>query len=441
MPDILLEYHEVHPTTWAYLSSLMIVGIYFKFHRFWSVRNLDLIALIALAPGILLRSHGLDLIARGMDAQGRSMEQFGYVWLFAVGGFFLLRLLLDQLMVRRPLLEPNLSAGGLAFSGTALLVFLMGNVLTGQPTVSDVEGARQVDQMLAKKTVAAQPGPGYPLFQVFASYSSKEFNTIKNASPEDYKRVQLRRWTTRISAIAAHLLVVIGMVLIGYRHFDNIHTGVAAACLYLILPYTAEMTPQIDHVIPAALLVWAIEAYRRPLVAGLLLGLAGGLIFYPLFLLPLWCGFYWRRGLIRFGLGFGLAMFLLIGSMAIITSGNAEAFWAGLRQMFTTPIFPNNASGFWTNRDLSFRIPVMAAFVAMCTSMALWPAQKNLGTLLSCSAAVMLGCQFWHANEGGMYMAWYLPLLVLTIFRPNLEDRVALSAISEGWMRWRKSVA
>ena len=35
-------------------------------------------------------------------------------------------------------------------------------------------------------------------------------------------------------------------------------------------------------------------------------------------------------------------------------------------------------------------------------------------------------------------MAWYLPLLLLTIFRPNLEDRVALSAINEGWMKWRK---
>jgi hypothetical protein len=31
-------------------------------------------------------------------------------------------------------------------------------------------------------------------------------------------------------------------------------------------------------------------------------------------------------------------------------------------------------------------------------------------------------------------MAWYLPLLIMTIFRPNLEDRVALSTIGEGWL-------
>jgi hypothetical protein len=70
--------------------------------------------------------------------------------------------------------------------------------------------------------------------------------------------------------------------------------------------------------------------------------------------------------------------------------------------------------------------------------MIFWPAQKNLGTLLSCSAAIMLGAQFWKAYDGGTYMGWYLPLMVLTILRPNLEDRVALSAISEGWVKWRK---
>ena len=123
MPNILFEY-EMNPTTWVYLSSLMIIGIYFKFHRFWSVRNLDLLGLIALAPGLLLRSHGLAMIAAGLDQQGHALEQLGYIWLFSVGGFFLLRLLLDPLMVRRPLLEPNLSAGGLTFTGVALLAFL-----------------------------------------------------------------------------------------------------------------------------------------------------------------------------------------------------------------------------------------------------------------------------------------------------------------------------
>ena len=92
-------------------------------------------------------------------------------------------------------------------------------------------------------------------------------------------------------------------------------------------------------------------------------------------------------------------------------------------------------AGFWEYFAPAYRIPVLAAFVAMCGGLAIWPVQKNLGTLLSCSAAVMLATQFWHAHYGGLYMAWYLPLLILTIFRPNLEDRVALSAVRPVWRR------
>jgi hypothetical protein len=76
---------------------------------------------------------------------------------------------------------------------------------------------------------------------------------------------------------------------------------------------------------------------------------------------------------------------------------------------------------------------VLAAFVALSGTLAVWPAQKNLGTLLSCSAAVMVATQFWHGYGGGLYMAWYLPLTLLAVFRPNLEDRVALAVLGEGW--------
>ena len=86
-------------------------------------------------------------------------------------------------------------------------------------------------------------------------------------------------------------------------------------------------------------------------------------------------------------------------------------------------------------------ISSLFAFVALCGSLALWPPEKNLGTLLSCSAVVMLGSQFWIAQYGGLYMAWYMPLLILTSFRPNLEDRVAVSAVAESWYPWWKRLA
>jgi hypothetical protein len=457
MREILFEY-ELNPTTWVYVSSLMILGIFFKFHRLWSVRNLDLIGLIAFSPGLLLVSHGLQKIsdgeaiitqeasARGQELilVGEELERYGYVWLFAIGGFFLIRLLFDAVMVRRPLLEPNLSASGLTFTCAALLVFLMTNIATTKMTESDLAGVQRLEQILARqesppgKTDLAQHGPGYPLFYSIANFTNRAFVRADSAGSEEMRRARLEDATARTTAILAHLALVLGVVLIGYRHFDSIQTGVAVATLYLLLPYTAQMTGRVDHVVPAALLVWAVAAYRRPMIAGILLGLAAGVIYYPLFLLPLWCGFYWRRGLMRFLFGVVLILLLLVASLAL-TSNSWELFAAQLQQMSGwTSFIGGTLSGFWHHFVPAYRMPVMIAFLALCAGMAIWPPQKNLGTLLSCSAAVMLGTQFWNPYNGGIYMAWYMPLLVLTIFRPNLEDRVAQSAVFELWIRWRR---
>jgi hypothetical protein len=477
MQEILYEY-QMNTTTWVYLSSLITVAVYFKFRRFWSVRNLDLVGLLLFAPGLLLVSHGRemkDLAAnplggvesrvresdrgREIDSDrdsgapgnnlvppvgdsspkakdgkdktddnlelGRHLEQSGYVWLFAVGGFFLFRMLIDSAMVRRPLLEPNLSASGLTFACAAMLVFLMSNVITHQPAKTDAashvklgEKPRVQEENADIHEILEQRGPGYPAFHVFASESD---DPVKRAT-----------------AIVAHLAVVLGMVLIGYRHFDNTHTGIAAATLYLLLPYTANYTPHVDHVVPAALLVWAIQSYRRPVIAGILVGLAAGLIWYPLFLLPLWCSFYWRRGLLRFSLAVLVVLGLVAASLAFMPSSLGSYTYQFCHTFGVMHVHTQDMRGFWKVTPSQFRWPVIAAYIAMCGSMALWPAQKNLGSLLACSAAIMLGTQFSKAYEGGTYMAWYLPLLILTIFRPNLEDRVALSAISEGWVKWRK---
>jgi hypothetical protein len=155
----------------------------------------------------------------------------------------------------------------------------------------------------------------------------------------------------------------------------------------------------------------------------------------------LWIAFYLQRGLVRFSAGVISMLAVLTGVLALNAASTAE-FVTHVQQMFGF-IFPTKTpQGFWglDFNDPVYRYPVLAAFVAMCGTLAIWPAQKNLGTLLSCSAAVMLGTQFWHAY-GGVHMAWYLPLLLLTIFRPNLEDRVALSVLGEWRPRRRLRIA
>src|SRR5262245_58349682 len=61
MSEILFHYHKIDPATWVYLSSFLMIGLFFQFNRFWSVRNLDLILLILLAPGLLMVNEGLQM--------------------------------------------------------------------------------------------------------------------------------------------------------------------------------------------------------------------------------------------------------------------------------------------------------------------------------------------------------------------------------------------
>src|SRR5947209_8512141 len=81
--------------------------------------------------------------------------------------------------------------------------------------------------------------------------------------------------------LVRHLVIVAGLVLIGRRHFQDLHGGVAAATFYLLLPYTYLLMPSTplgvgrwDHAWPMALMIWMVLAYRRPTVSGAFLGLA-----------------------------------------------------------------------------------------------------------------------------------------------------------------------
>jgi hypothetical protein len=94
---------------------------------------------------------------------------------------------------------------------------------------------------------------------------------------------------------------------------------------------------------------------------------------------------------------------------------------------------PHELWGIWSlGWHPMLRLPVIVGFVILSVFFAIWPAQKNLGTLLSGSAALMVAAQFWHGYGGGLYIGWFLPLLLLTIFRPNLQDRVATKVVIGG---------
>ena len=95
MNEILFQYERVNPTSWAYLSSLLAIALFFKFNRLFCMRNLDLLLIILLSPGLLCIEYTL----RGQAGAG--MAQLGFIWLFAANGLLLIRMIVDSSMVRK----------------------------------------------------------------------------------------------------------------------------------------------------------------------------------------------------------------------------------------------------------------------------------------------------------------------------------------------------
>jgi hypothetical protein len=415
MDDILRGYH-VNAPTWFYLSTLLIVAVFYRFGRIWSIRNFDLAFLMALSPGLLFVRANPD------------KPQFGYCWLFAANGLLLVRLLLDVMFTRRPRLEQNLNSAGMAFLCGSALLFQTSKILTEQPDLAAVKTVRGAEELLKRqdvtRTQAADPksetGPAGRLLATPVVPLSGGVEVV----------------AARAMAILSHLAVILGLIAVGRWHFSDTHLGLAMATLYLLLPPTAFDVSKVNHLLPAALIVWAVAVHARPMVAGVLLGLACGTMFFPIFLLPIWMAFYWKRGSLKFGLALILTGAVLLFSL-MLTSVDSMSFkrqtlgsidWSVLK--FQTA----DGVGFWSLYDSAYRVPVFATFLVLLCALTIWPFKKNLEHLVSHSAAIVVATQFWYPHQGGAYVLWYLPLMLIVTFRPRLghlplSQHVADSAI------------
>lgn len=600
-------YQKIEPTTWAYVSSLLMLALFFKFSRVWSVRNLDLFLIILLAPGLLLYDHGttmereacralaelgepaplsltsgglLDQVAdpdspidrdddkaespqpiaasesqgdgagaespadgaspptdpetpdpvdnpalntdstntnasenglsvpetsqddaaagpaeqatsgqgttgdataqdpageTGVDEAGADEDRTNgveslqtplvrgattadspevaaqkwrarrdlshillhtsFLFLLCVAGVFVLRLLLDQILVRRPLLENNMTVGGLTFLVCSFLTFQVANILISSPTQTDLYGAQTAAGILgdgeADVDVGHQEmGPAYPLLHLLPVIPTVIRDTELAPTVEEAAKQELRNaglvWSAKLVAILSQFAIVGGLIALGRYQFNSIQAGVGMATLYLMLPYTAQMTGRVDHVLPGALLIWAVVLYRHPFWAGILFGMMMGLVYYPIFLLALWLSFYWEKGASRFIYGVSTILGILVLSLFFFST-EERGFLENLQGMFGVWLpRVRGLKGIWEfGWDPWFRLPILVAYVSLSVSFVAWPIRKTYGTLLAYSAAMMVAVQFWHGYGGGLYMAWFLPLTIATFFRPNVQDRIA----------------
>ena len=416
--DVILPEYCVSEPTWFYLSLLLILAVYFRFNRAWSVRNLDLALLLFVSPGLLM-------------TKTPELRSLGYAWLFVGTGLFLLRLFCDGYFKWRPRLPQNLNVPGLTFLAVAAFASLMTKVITEPPPESTVETVRRADELLSRQDTSAepdvssdqeeaQPGPTTPLVAAPVVAASKEVaagTPTLGSEANGFEQI-----AARIIAVLAHAAVILGLLAVGKRHFGDIQLGLAMATLYLLLPYTAYDVGKVNHVLPAALLVWSVYAYQLPMVAGALVGLACGSLLFPVFLLPLWITFYGRRGALRFVLALVIVGVLLLSSL-VLTSADTYSFTRQTLGSIDWSVFQldrNERAGYWIAHDPAYRLPIVVAFLVMLGVLTIWPRRKNLEHLIAHSTAIVVATQLWYPHQGGVYLLWYLPLLLMVVFRPRL---------------------
>ncbi len=127
------------------------------------------------------------------------LEFAGFAAILLACGLLMIRMLIDPALVRRPLLEPNLSIGGLSFIGSSLFLFLMSNVITSDPELSHQRGEKL--------------GPGYALLNSLPNLPTtpEHEGPVWNSGDDGSDR----QWVynlARALVIFSNLAIVIGIV-------------------------------------------------------------------------------------------------------------------------------------------------------------------------------------------------------------------------------------
>jgi hypothetical protein len=397
----------VDATTWFYLSLPLILAVFFRFHRIWSLRNADIALLLSVSPGLLLVDSGTTGTERTL----------GFAWLFFVTGLFLARLLFDSFFQRRPHTTQNLNPAGMGFLCGAAFLLLTMHAMSAPLPYSTHQTLQRADDLINRTDrteIARLPQPGTPI------ESGPTAPVI--AAPIN---IMFAQFAPRVMSMAAHLALIIGLLFVGRNLFGDLQLGLAMATMYLLLPCTAYDVGEFNHVLPAALIIWAFVAVRKPKVSGSLMGLACGTLFFPLFLVPLWALYYGRKQGIQFLLAMTLMFAALLGSF-VLTSSDPDSFWRQTIGTFRLTVFAfdgtTEVEGFWDAGEYGspYRIPVIVGYFLMMVTLLIWPRKKNVEHLIAYSAALIVGTQFWYPQQGGVYLLWYLPVLLMAVFRPRI---------------------
>jgi hypothetical protein len=441
-----------------WISLIVALMVAFDFGRLSNPRNFELVGLLAI--GFLLFD-----IMRFFDVL-RDPTYFRLLdWVFtAIVAVSLALFGVALWRMRRPHgtpWRPNLPRRALV---ALTLVLLGGNVLMG--LVHEPDDAGFYSNVGGQRLRESGTFPyGDPLFTVtpVATYTPVlyfahiPFQMLLD--PEPLNRASFDRaafdagepyylsplLASQLATIMFHLLGVAALVLIG-RRMANAEVAWGLAALYCGSAYVMGVGGDpdaiggmtfISHIAPAAVSLMAFAALGRPIVAGTLLATAVATLYYPMFFIPAWLGYYWRdrKAALRFVAGLALAT-IVIGGPVLVRSQAADGrgllgtilhdtmghqqdpeaygsspfgFWGlrgGVRAWLNEPLVPGQYK----------TTPLFLVFTAFVVGTFFLARGATLGQLALLTGALAIGAQMWKIHGTGVYVTWWYPFLLLGLF-------------------------
>ena len=192
-----------------------------------------------------------------------------------------------------------------------------------------------------------------------------------------------------------------------------------------------------SHIAPAAVTLLAFALLHRPAWSGVALAASIGVLFYPVFMVPAWLGYYWtdRQQRNRFLVGFGVAALLMAGSVLLLSRPAhgrglvGTVLYDTIGHQESPEAYGSSPFGFWGQRDgwrawamaplasgQSMTRPVVLLFFGFAASLFFIAQRRRPAQLALLIAAVAMGAQLWKIHATATYVTWYYPFLLIGLF-------------------------
>jgi hypothetical protein len=426
-----------HGMTLAWMSFVLVLVLIGNLRPLWSLQNLDILLVYALAPFLSLTwTH----------------TKLAYTGLFVISSLLLLRCVwasrtANQLPQELNVRDPRLLWALLAFA-------LMLHVVTlYERHIGDVGLWSAIGGEYLLRTghlpYGTEFGPNcvygplmYVLFVpagLFASYI-EEIPQLGQVVLGEFNNWQAMRGV-QSTELLLDLITLYFLYRVVRKQGDHI-TGLSVVFVYAISPYILGMVGELgleraSHIAGMPFILAVLLLLHRPGLAGLLLGVATGMLYYPLFLMPLYLGYLWRsqgrsRALVfllsyaAVGLICVLMLLVMVQSVDEVESAFDAFIDDTIAQQQFKPGYGNSQLSFWG------QYPNFAAwgkpgagilYCLFCLGLAFIPRRMEFGRLLALSAAVLVGTQLVLAFAGGTYIGFYLALVIVTLFGCSRREK------------------